>query len=104
MGQPKAPRHGSIQFWPRRRAKHSVARLRSWAPENKAKPLGFIGYKAGMTHLQVIDNRPRSLNKGEEVSVASTIIDCPPMTVAGVCFYDQHLTGVRRAGCVCADN
>ena len=86
MGQPKAPRHGSIQFWPRRRAKHSVARLRSWAPENKAKPLGFVGYKAGMTHIQVIDNRPRSLNKGEEVSVASTIIDCPPMTVAGVCF------------------
>ncbi|MDP3698575.1 MAG: 50S ribosomal protein L3 [Nanoarchaeota archaeon] len=104
MGQPKAPRHGSIQFWPRRRAKHSVARLRSWAPENKAKPLGFVGYKAGMTHLQVIDNRPRSLNKGEEVSVASTIIDCPPMTVVGVCFYDRHLYGLRKAGCVWSDN
>jgi large subunit ribosomal protein L3 len=104
MGQPSAPRHGSIQFWPRRRAKHSIARLRSWAPESKAKPLGFIGYKAGMTHLQVVDNRPRSLTKGEEVSVASTIIDCPPMTVAGVCFYNQHLYGVRKAGCVWAEN
>ena len=104
MGQPSAPRHGSIQFWPRRRAKHSVARLRSWAPENKAKPLGFVGYKAGMTHLQVIDNHPRSLNKGEEVSVASTIIDCPPMTVAGICFYIKHLYGVRKAGCVWAEN
>ncbi|MEK6809541.1 MAG: 50S ribosomal protein L3, partial [Nanoarchaeota archaeon] len=94
----------SIQFWPRRRAKHSVARLRSWAPESKAKPLGFIGYKAGMTHIQVIENRPRALTKGEEVSVASTIIDCPPMTVAGVCFYVKNLTGLRKAGCVWADN
>ncbi len=104
MGQPSAPRHGSIQFWPRKRAKHSVARLRSWAAETKAKPLGFIGYKAGMTHLMVIDNRPRSLTKGEEIAVPSTIIDCPPMTVAGVCFYKQKLLGLQKVGCVWAEN
>ena len=57
-----------------------------------------------MTHIQVIENRPRALTKGEEVSVASTIIDCPPMTVAGVCFYVKNLTGLRKAGCVWADN
>ena len=104
MGQPKAPRHGSIQFWPRRRAKHSVARLRSWAQENKTKPLGFVGYKAGMTHLMVLDNHPRSLSKGEEVMVPSTIIDCPPMTVAGICFYKQKALGWQKIACVWAGN
>lgn len=104
MGQPSAPRHGSIQFWPRKRAKHSVARLRSWAPESKAKPLGFVGYKAGMTHLMVKDNHPRSLTKGEEIMIASTVIDCPPLSVAGVCFYARHLYGLRKSGCVWAEN
>lgn len=104
MGQPSAPRHGSIQFWPRKRAKHSVARLRSWAAESKTKPLGFVGYKAGMTHLMVIDNHPRSLTKGEEIMIPSTIVDCPPMTVSGVCFYKQKLLGLQKVTCVWAEN
>ncbi len=86
---PKAhnPRRGSTQFWPRKRSKRSVARIRSWAEENKAIPLGFIGYKAGMTHVMANDNHPKSLTKGEEIMLAATIIDCPPMTVAGISFY-----------------
>ncbi|MEW5896926.1 MAG: 50S ribosomal protein L3 [Nanoarchaeota archaeon] len=87
MADMHSPRHGSIQFWPRKRSKHSLARIRYWAKESKTKPLGFIGYKAGMTHLLVTDNRPKALTKGEIIQLASTILDCPPMAVAGVCFY-----------------
>jgi len=76
-----------MQFWPRKRSRHSLVRVRSWAPENQVKPLGFIGYKAGMTHLMVVDNRPKSLTKGEKISMPVSIVECPPMFVVGVSFY-----------------
>lgn len=87
MSQPNVSRRGSIQIWPRKRAKHSLARIRSWPNLNQTKPLAFIGYKAGMTHVLAIDNRPKSLTKDQEVGLPATIIDCPPMLVAGVSFY-----------------
>lgn len=93
MPKPHQPRRGSMQFWPRKRSRHSLVRVRSWAKESKAKPLGFIGYKAGMTHLLVIDNRPKSATKGEKISVPTTIIECPPMVVAGIVFYTKKLFG-----------
>lgn len=95
---PKAhkPRLGSMQYWPRKRARHSLARIRSWAANNKAKPLGFIGYKAGMTYVVATDNRAKSLTKGEKISLPVTIVDCPEMTVVGICFYKKSLLGVRK--------
>lgn len=90
------PRRGSMQFWPRKRSRHSLVRVRSWANENNVKPLGFIGYKAGMTHLLVVDNRPKSLTKGEDIFVPTTIIDCPPMKVAGVAFYKNSPFGSKK--------
>ena len=85
---PKAhnPRRGSMQFWPRKRSRHSLVRIRSWAKEKRCKPLGFIGYKAGMTHLMAVDNRPKSINKGGKISLPATIIECPPMIFVGVSF------------------
>jgi large subunit ribosomal protein L3 len=102
---PKAhnPRRGSMQFWPRKRSRHSLVRVRSWAQEGKVKPLGFIGYKAGMTHLQVTDNRPKALTKGETVMIASTIVDCPPMNVVGVCFYKNYPRGTKKFTSVLAE-
>ncbi|MBT3836022.1 50S ribosomal protein L3 [Candidatus Woesearchaeota archaeon] len=89
MPKPHNPRRGSMQFWPRKRSRHSLVRVRSWAPENQAKPLGFIGYKAGMTHVMVTDNRPKSLTKGDKISMPVSIVECPPMTVVGVAFYNK---------------
>ncbi len=103
MPQAHHPRRGSMQFWPRKRARHSLVRIRSWAAENKAKPLGFIAYKAGMTHLLVIDNRPKSLTKGENIMVASTIVDCPPMSAVGVSFYKNTSRGLQKITSVLAE-
>jgi large subunit ribosomal protein L3 len=100
MPSPKHPRLGSMQFWPRKRSTRSLVRVRSWSDENKTKPLGFICYKAGMTHLQVIDNRPKSLTKGEEIICPVTIIDCPSMKVAGVSFYKNSPQGLKKSNCV----
>ncbi len=96
MGKAHHPRRGSLQYWPRKRSKKSIARIGSWAKENQSKPLGFIGYKAGMAHVQIIDNRPKSLTKGEKVMIATTILDCPPMVVIGAAFYKSTISGLQK--------
>ncbi len=100
MGNIRHPRRGSLQFWPRKRSKHALARPRSWVQESKTKPLAFVGYKAGMTHLMVVDNRPKSLTKGESIAVPSTIIECPPMKAVGVSFYSNTYNGLRKTASI----
>ena len=95
MGKAHAPRRGSLQFWPRVRARREVARVRQWPVIKEAKPTGFLGYKAGMCHVIAIDNRPKSLSKDEEISIPATLIECPPMKVAGINFYIHDITGSR---------
>ena len=51
MGRERNPRHGSMSVWPRKRARRMHARIRSWLSIKDAKPVGFAGYKVGMTHL-----------------------------------------------------
>ena len=91
-----------MQFWPRKRTKHALARLRSWATENKVKPLGFIAYKAGMTQVMAVDNRPKSITKGETVALPVTILECPPMIVMGVAFYKNTADGLNKVKTVLA--
>ncbi len=95
MGKPHAPRRGTLQFHPRARAEGEVARVRQWATLKEARPLGFLGYKAGMCHVIAIDNRPKSLSKDEEISLPATIIECPPMKVAAIQFYKTEMFGKR---------
>ena len=56
MPKTRNPRHGSMQYWPRKRAKRSFPRIRSWGASKENKPLGFAGYKVGMTHVMIVDN------------------------------------------------
>ena len=71
------PRHGSLQFWPRRRAKKVVPTISHWDDSDAAKIAGFIGYKAGMTHILLQDNNPKSLTKGQQIIMPVTVIECP---------------------------
>lgn len=96
-----APRKGSLQYWPRKRAKRQHARVRTWTDAAQGV-LGFAGYKAGMTHVIATDNTNNSITKGQDVQVPVTIIECPPLKVAGVRFYkntgaygEQPATEVR---------
>ena len=92
-----APRKGSLQYWPRKRAKRQHARVRTWS-ENESGVLGFAGYKAGMTHVIATDTDKNSLTHGQEIQVPVTIIECPPLKVAGVRFYqDQGVYGEKTA-------
>ncbi len=103
MGNIRHPRRGSLQYWPRRRAKAAIARVRFWPAESRTKPLGFIGYKAGMTHVIATDNRPKSPTKGEPIALAATVVECPPLTVAGIAFYRRSAFGWKKSGCIMAE-
>jgi|FLOH01.1.fsa_nt_gi large subunit ribosomal protein L3 len=85
----KSPRKGSMQFWPRKRAKRVYARVRAWAGKKDSKPLGFIGYKAGMTHTIGVNENKNSHLKGEEMFVPMTILECPPMKIYSARFYKK---------------
>ena len=85
MGKRHAPRHGSLAFRPRKRAPRSFARVRH---HNKKEGLaGFVGIKAGMTHVMATDNRKNAQTKGEEISIPVTIIEVPNIYVYGVRTY-----------------
>ena len=75
------PRHGSMQVWPRKRAKKAYPRVRSKPKINDAVPVGFAGYKAGMTHIIGTDAYKHSLTKGQDISVPVTVIECPPLRI-----------------------
>jgi large subunit ribosomal protein L3 len=99
MGHRKthAPRHGSLAYLPRKRARHILGRIRFW-PEIEAdapRLLGFTGYKAGMTHVFKIEDRKRSPNFGKEVMSPATILETPPILVCAVRVFTKDLYGLR---------
>jgi len=92
MATTRSPRQGSLQFWPRVRAKRSYARVRNAPAVKDCKMLGFSGYKVGMSHMMVVDNYKNSSTKGEEICVPITIVECPPIKIASVRFYKKGPT------------
>lgn len=101
MGHRKysAPRRGSLAYLPRGRASHWTPRIRYW-PEYEGAPrlLGFAGFKAGTSHVTVVDNRQGSLNFGKEVTFPVTIVETPPLKVAALRFYEMRDKGLRTIG------
>ncbi|MEM4259690.1 MAG: 50S ribosomal protein L3 [Candidatus Woesearchaeota archaeon] len=96
MPKPNNPRSGSMQFWPRVRAKRMYPRIRKWSFAKNTKdalPLAFAGYKAGMTHITIIDNGKHSLTKGQEITLPVTIVECPPIKINSVRFYKKNPYG-----------
>jgi len=94
MPKISAPHRGSLQVWPRVRANRAYARIRTWLPGKDAKPMGFAGYKAGMTHVIITDSKPSSMTKNMEISIPVTVIECPPLRVASVRFYKNTPHGL----------
>ena len=76
-----------MQVWPRVRAKRIYMKISHFLQAKENKLLGFAGYKAGMTHIFITDGRKHSMTKGEDIRVPVTVIECPPIRIAGVRFY-----------------
>ena len=93
----EAPRHGSLGFLPRKRAKRQRGRVRSFPKDDSSKPphlTAFLGYKAGMTHILREVNKPGSKLHQKEVVEAVTIIETPPIVVVGLVGYIETPRGL----------
>jgi large subunit ribosomal protein L3 len=54
-----------------------------------------MGYKAGMTHVLMIEDHAGSPNFGKEVVKPATIVDTPPVTVIGIRAYTRTPYGLK---------
>ncbi len=79
---------GSLQFYPRVRAKKIIPSV-NWRPLDKEGTgfMGFVGYKVGMISVWAKDDGADSMTKGKRVVVPATLIECPAMKIYSVRFY-----------------
>lgn len=88
----KRPRRGSKAYYPRKRASRIYPRISNWKPSKDVKLLGFAGYKAGMTHVLLVDTNPNTKTTGQQISRPITILECPPLSVFGFRCYSKNKT------------
>lgn len=90
-----SPRHGSIAFRPRSRAKSLEARIRNWPDVNQEKPslMGFAGFKAGGINILTVDDREKTPNFGKNFLNPSTVIATPPIRIVGIRGYKEGVNG-----------
>jgi len=101
------PRHGSLGFLPRKRTKHHQGKIKSFPKDDESKPChltGFMGFKAGMTHITRDLDKPGSRNNKKEITEAVTIVETPPMVCVGVVGYIETPAGLRALTSVWAQH
>ena len=83
-------------FSPRTRAVSEVPRISTW-PDADGQPgvQAFAGYKAGMTHVVMINDEPNSPREGREETVPVTVVETPSMRAAALRVYEQTPYGMR---------
>ncbi len=86
MAKLARPRHGTLQFWPRKRAEKVLPSV-NWKPVKGEGILGFITYKAAMATAIVKDNTADSMTKNKKMFIPVTILEAPNMKIYSVRFY-----------------
>jgi large subunit ribosomal protein L3 len=96
MPQPSRPRKGSLAFGPRKRASSETPRFNSW-PDADGQPTlqGFAGYKAGMSHVVMVNDRSNSPREGGEETVPVTIVETPPVRAVALRAYEDTSYGLK---------
>ena len=83
-------------FSPRKRATKEVPRIKSWPSDDGSPALqGFAGYKAGMTHVMMVNDEADSPREGMEESVPVTVVETPPMRAVALRAYEQTSYGMK---------
>ncbi|KAJ3073334.1 60S ribosomal protein L3, partial [Quaeritorhiza haematococci] len=101
------PRHGSLGFLPRKRARRHRGKVKTFPKDDAKKPVhltAYLGYKAGMTHIVRDLDRPGSKMHKKEVVEAVTVIETPPMVIVGVVGYVETPRGLRSLTTVWAEH
>merc|ERR1711970_564090 len=85
-----APRHGSMGFYPKKRASRLRPKVKAFPKDDPSKPVhvtAFLGYKAGMTHIVRVADKPGSKINKKEVVEGVTVVETPPMVCVGFIGY-----------------
>ncbi len=67
--------------------------MRSWLPTGKGLA-GFLGYKVGMAHVLMVEDRDSPM-KNQEVTRAVTVIETPPIYIYSVVGYISTPEGLK---------
>ncbi len=97
MVKKNKPRKGSLAYSPRKKSKSEIPRVRSYPDKDSPELSGFVGFKAGLTDLVIVDDRPNSSTEGEEINVAATVIETPEIKIAGARGYRDTPYGLKPA-------
>jgi large subunit ribosomal protein L3 len=92
-------RRGSLEYWPHRRAHKLLPRIRNWPASKTPAVLSFPAFKAGMTHVTLLDDS-LSPSKGQEIFRPVTVLVFPKMFIYGVRFYSKKYLYEQAAGSV----
>lgn len=93
------PRHGSLAYLPRKRARYGKGRVRNWPESNgDVRFMGFAGFKCGMTHIAYIEDQSSNPFYGKELIKAVTVVETPPMVLFGVKVYLRDEYGMNAIG------
>ncbi len=96
-GRKHRPRRGSLAYMPRVRAPRPVAHVRAWPAEATLRLQEFVGYKAGMTQVFMIDDRKSSLTSGQEINISATVVETPPLVICSARLYSSTTRGLNAA-------
>merc|ERR1712198_466359 len=103
----EAPRHGSKGFLPKKRSKRQRGKIKAFPKDDPKKPVhltGFMGYKAGMTHILREVDRPGSKVNKKEVVECVTLLECPPVMCVGIVGYIDTPRGTRAFKTIWAEH
>jgi large subunit ribosomal protein L3e len=101
------PRHGSLGFLPRKRARRFRGKVKSFPKDDQSKAphlTAFLAYKAGMTHILRDVDKPGSKAHKKEVVEAVTVLETPPMVVVGLVGYKETNYGLKPVTTVWAQH
>jgi len=90
------PRAGSRGFWPKKRAARMYPVLRNVPAGSKAQPLAFAAYKAGMAQVEFSDRTEESPSFGMDAITPVTVLEAPPLVVAGITLLRFETGGWRE--------
>jgi len=94
-------------FYPKKRSKRYRPKVKAFPKDDSQKPVhltAFVGYKAGMTHIVRVADKPGSKINKKEVVEAVTILETPPLTVVGLVGYIDTPRGLRTFKTVWAEH
>ncbi len=92
------PRRGSLAYHPRKRARRPVARVRARPILAEGLKIAFFPcYKAGTTHVELIDDSPHSITSNQPLATAATVLEAPPIIVFAIRSYTNGYGGLKTS-------